>query len=1068
MAPREFVASGFFVLRTPLLPFDEFLSWGAGLEAPRAVGERGALAGALAADRARLRGRLGQIVARPEVRDAIAVASPDLDASIGHWLEDPDSDRGRRVERALVRYVTRMVANPTPFGLFAGCSTGTIGDSTALSVGGWAAGQRHSRLDLDDLEAVGEALARDPAIRERVRHWPNSTLYRTAGRLHYVQLRRRGRERSHHLVAVTPSRPLEAALAAAAGGARPAEIAGAVAADQVTAGAAAAFVAELIDEQVLVPELAAPVTGPEPLDGLIEQLEAIPEAGPAAATLARARAELAAIDAGGLGADPARYRVVAETVAGLLPTRDPVIRVDMVRPAVAASLGSPVVEELLRGAQLLRRLARPPRGGPIEQFAREFVERYGKREVPLIEAVEGEAGVGLAPRKEPGGEAAPLLRGLDFPSRPDELVPWGTPERLLLYRLVDAAGKDRDEVVLTSAEVGRLSGDELPELPDAFAIVATIVAPSAEDVDRGRFMVAVDRASGPSGARALARFCHADPVLRRHVDGHHRAEEALDADALVAEVVHVPEGHLGNLLTRPVLREVEITYLARSGAPAARQVPVSDLLVSVRQGRVVLRSGRLDRRVVPRLTTAHNDERGSNLYRFLAQLQADGQARRLTLAGGPLADAPFVPRLRVGRVVLWPARWRLTGDELLALSGLGDAELFEAVASLRERRRLPRFVTLEDDQSRLVADLDNLLSVASLAQALSGRDQAVLAEVVAAPDGLCVEGPDGRFTHEVIVPFVRSAPRVAQRPALLAGPPFTRSYPPGSEWLYAKLYSGPAAADRVLLQAIAPVAAEAVASGAADRWFFLRFADPEWHLRVRFHGDPDALWDGVLPALRRAVAPMLGEDGLVWRLQLDTHERTVDWSTGAAGVELAERIYQADSEAVVAILDRLEPGDQGEDERWRLALAGAARLLDDLGLTGLEKQAAADDLRAAFAREFRVDGRLRGQIGDRFRAERANLQALIDRQWDRAHPLAAGFEVLDRRSEAIAPVVRRLAALQADGTVPARPHAVATSLVHLHFDRLLRSAQRAQEVIMYDFLARLCRSASRRPGPGGP
>jgi len=171
---------------------------------------------------------------------------------------------------------------------------------------------------------------------------------------------------------------------------------------------------------------------------------------------------------------------------------------------------------------------------------------------------------------------------------------------------------------------------------------------------------------------------------------------------------------------------------------------------------------------------------------------------------------------------------------------------------------------------------------------------------------------------------------------------------------------------------------------------------------------------------------------------------------------------------VVAILDRLEPGDQGEDERWRLALAGAARLLDDLGLTGLEKQAAADDLRAAFAREFRVDGRLRGQIGDRFRAERANLQALIDRQWDRAHPLAAGFEVLDRRSEAIAPVVRRLAALQADGTVPARPHAVATSLVHLHFDRLLRSAQRAQEVIMYEFLARLCRSASRRPGPGGP
>ena len=200
---------------------------------------------------------------------------------------------------------------------------------------------------------------------------------------------------------------------------------------------------------------------------------------------------------------------------------------------------------------------------------------------------------------------------------------------------------------------------------------------------------------------------------------------------------------------------------------------------------------------------------------------------------------------------------------------------------------------------------------------------------------------------------------------------------------------------------------------------------------------------------------MLGEDGLVWRLQLDTYERTVDWSIGVEGVELAERIYQADSEAVVAILALLEPGDRGEDERWRLALAGVARLLDDLDLTGAEKQAVADDLRAYFAEEFRADGRLRGQIGDRFRAQRAGLQALIERPWDRNHPLAPGFEILDRRSEVIARLVPGLAGLQADGTVPRSLHTVATSLAHLHIDRLLRSAQRAHELVLYDFLARL-------------
>ena len=34
--PHEFEPSGFFALRTPLLPFDELLAWGQGLAAPSA------------------------------------------------------------------------------------------------------------------------------------------------------------------------------------------------------------------------------------------------------------------------------------------------------------------------------------------------------------------------------------------------------------------------------------------------------------------------------------------------------------------------------------------------------------------------------------------------------------------------------------------------------------------------------------------------------------------------------------------------------------------------------------------------------------------------------------------------------------------------------------------------------------------------------------------------------------------------------------------------------------------------------------------------------------------------
>src|SRR4029077_1438674 len=119
--------SGFFVLRTPLLPFTEITAWGDGLQAPAAAGDPGVLGEAVAADRAPLRRRLEDIVTTPEFRDALFVASPGLAAAADLWRKEPDSDKGRATERSLVSYVLRAAARPTPFGLFAGGTPGNLG-----------------------------------------------------------------------------------------------------------------------------------------------------------------------------------------------------------------------------------------------------------------------------------------------------------------------------------------------------------------------------------------------------------------------------------------------------------------------------------------------------------------------------------------------------------------------------------------------------------------------------------------------------------------------------------------------------------------------------------------------------------------------------------------------------------------------------------------------------------------------------------------------------------------------------------------------------------------------------
>src|SRR5262249_38295573 len=253
-------------------------------------------------------------------------------------------------------------------------------------------------------------------------------------------------------------------------------------------------------------------------------------------------------------------------------------------------------------------------------------------------------------------------------------------------------------------------------LPDAFAAMATVLADSPDALDDGDFRVLVEMADGPSGARLLGRFCHGDERLRATVETHLRAEEALRADAVFAEIVHLPEGRVGNVLSRPVLRGHEIPFLGRSGAPAETQIALHDLMIRVEGRRVVLFSRRLGREVIPRLSTAHNFIwRSLGAYRFLCSLQEQGRATRLTWNWGALDHAAFLPRVTHGRAILSRARWRVKKNDLPELPAPLPAAAFTGLRRWREARHIPRLAVLADLDNRLLVDFENVLAVESFA-----------------------------------------------------------------------------------------------------------------------------------------------------------------------------------------------------------------------------------------------------------------------------------------------------------------------------------------------------------------
>src|SRR5207237_4752136 len=107
------------------------------------------------------------------------------------------------------------------------------------------------------------------------------------------------------------------------------------------------------------------------------------------------------------------------------------------------------------------------------------------------------------------------------------------------------------------------------------------------------------------------------------------------------------------------------------------------------------------------------------------------------------------------------ARWNLGESALAAFRDPRGARQFAAVQRLRERLRMPRYVALADGDNELAADLDNVLSIEALPHEMRGRTSASFVEMVPGPGQLCASGPEGPFTHQVIVPFVRYSPQPA-------------------------------------------------------------------------------------------------------------------------------------------------------------------------------------------------------------------------------------------------------------------------------------------------------------------
>ncbi|MDO7888066.1 lantibiotic dehydratase [Hymenobacter cheonanensis] len=1007
-------------------------------------------------------------------REALYLASPPLLAEAERWQrgELRDAKKEARLLAALGRYQGRMRSRCTPFGLFAGCSVVGWGPESRLCLDP-AATTRHTRLDMHYLCALAARLAAQEPLRSRLRYRPNSSLYDLGHELRYVEYsygEGRPPEGEHQLSAVEATEPLRRALAASAGGQQRRGLALALLGLEEDAASPVAdadlaealeFVDALIEAQLLVSELEPTVTGAEFLPHLRQVLArlddpAAPHAGLAAvrSVVADVSARLAALDAHPAGPNPtAAYTAIEAALAPLAVPLEAgkLFQADLLPGVLAGStLATSQQAALLAALRVLGHLTPATTQARLAEFKQQFAARYEARAVPLLEALDSESGISYS---DYGRHAyAPLVEDLMLPGAASPApAPLLTAAQQLLAGRLRAAEQAGDYAIdLTLAEVQHLPS-VADALPPSFSVLFRALA-------GGQLLL--ESAGGASAANLLGRFAHASPAIAGVVHSLAAAEQAHNPGVVLAEICHLPASRLGNILLRPCFRDFELPYLAHAACPPAGRLALQDLTLRLHRGQLELWCRRTGHRVVPRLSAAHNyTQQALPVYQLLCDLQTQGLQASLGVSWEALApEARFRPRLTHQGVVLLAASWQLAAADLAPLLAAGPGGAAEAWATFRRRWQLPRYFTLAEADHELLIDAEDPAGVRDWLALVRARPGVLLKEFLFDPATCLVRDPAGRpYTNQLVASLLRTAPcypaagGAAPRPG---APPAAvpRSFEPGSEWLYYKLYCGPKVADRLLAEALAPLTEELLARGWVDKWFFIRYTDPDHHLRLRLHlPAPAAALGPVMQAVRAALAPYTAS-GSLWKTQTDTYQRELE-RYGSHTIELAESLFYYDSRRLLARLAAPPPGPGPTG--WLGAARGIDELLAAFGCDLPRRLALLTQWRAAFAHEFAVDKPLRLQLDARYRQHRAALHAAL------APPPPARPEALPLAG-LLAEVAGQVLARHARGQLEVAPDALLGHYAHMLVNRAVSVRPRLHELLVYDFLARYYQSAARR------
>ncbi|PXY43248.1 lantibiotic dehydratase family protein [Flavobacterium hydrophilum] len=692
-------------------------------------------------------------------RDAIFVASQVLYNEINKSLDKNCIEE--RLINSLTKYYVRSRTRCTPFGLFAGCAAGKIGNETDIILKNRNHYTIHTRPDMELVSKLTKYFSSLPEIKKQIKFFPNDTLYPVTDFYSYIESEIVDNKKTYFKSTTENNEYLSAVLDFCNHGRFFAELVEFLVSLDFDKEESVAYVEDLIENQILTNDLEISTIDSNPLKTLILKLDSfIWEKNETVNLFINLSKNLInCFSNTSVEKSPIQWIQQNATIFSFVGHDfRSIFQNDLQLAVFQNTLSESTIKNIQKAINVLKKFTPLTAEDVLGDFKKRFYEKYEEEEILLLRVLDDDFGMGYPYLEEK--LILPLLHNVQFKNTATaKTVQWSKKDMLLTRKLSEFFLKDEIAkeagIEITDQDLDFIDDENNQNLPETLAAIVEIY----RDNSNNEFTYISGFSA--SACKLLGRFSYFDKSVENITKNIiKKEEEYLDKDTIFAEITHLPEAREGNVILRPAITDFEIPILSNSLLPSDKQIQLKDLFLSVKNNRLVLRSNKLNKKIIPRLSSAHFSGHPKNLsfYKFLADLQYQNTQKSIYFDWGVTGqEFKYLPRVIYRGLVLSKAYWNIGEKEINELVSMSkESDYTNKIESWRIQNNIPLKVVIKDTDNKLYIDFNNELFLKIFFNTIKNSQKIILEEVLFTDKNVFVRNEKGEcFTNEFIINFYK-------------------------------------------------------------------------------------------------------------------------------------------------------------------------------------------------------------------------------------------------------------------------------------------------------------------------